>query len=372
MMNPSRTSILCHALLVLAVNSSPANSQTPARQDERTTPPTAERFRSQVERSELRERAIEMLTQLSLSTNPLVRANAIEGLHGAGKRAEDVIRAGLKDDNAGVRFAAAMTAGKLRLKSSAAFVEALLSDPDPRVRAGALYALWALGKQTDPTPLGEFLMDPDPRIRSEAARVVGLMGNQSALPMLKSAAAEADRRNRLMGTLGDQQAMLERLFQLQVAEAMTRLGDAGASDAIRAALYPSGREGLESCAFAAHLLGELREERAAAELVDLVEQATPETAGNQDIRQRSFVQPKEVRLAAATALAKMGFRDGTYVSQAYASDPDPATRVQVTFLHSASGRPADLASLATMMDDPDEMVRAAAAAGVLAAGARTQ
>jgi HEAT repeat protein len=75
-----------------------------------------------------------------------------------------------------------------------------------------------------------------------------------------------------------------------------------------------------------------------AELVDLVEQATPETAKSQDYRQRQFVQPKEVRLAAATALAKMGYRDGLYVAEQFRADEDPAVRAQAAFLFAAGAR----------------------------------
>jgi HEAT repeat protein len=260
-----------------------------------------------------------------------------------------------------------MTVGQLKLRGSAAFVEPLLEDPEPRVRAAAIYALAQCGRNPDPSALGTMLMDNDPRIRSEAARIIGLLGNASAIPMLKSSAAEADRRNRMMGGASDQQFQLERIFQLQVAEALSRLGEPNASDPIRASLYPTGREGLEAAAFAAQLLGDLKVERAVAELVDLVEQATPETAKSQDYRQRQFVQPKEVRLAAATALAKMGYRDGLYVAEQFRADEDPAVRAQAAFLFAAGARVPELPALESMMDDPSPVVAVAGASAVLKA-----
>lgn len=340
-------------------------TDAPASPDASQATAEAERFRSQVARSALRERAIELMVEATLSNDPLSRANAIEGLQPAPKRAEAVVRAGLADENPGVRFVAAMTVAQLKLKSSVAFVEPLLSDTDPRVKAAAIHAMWACGKRPDPSPIGEMLMDPDARIRGEAARITGLMGNPTAIPMLKSAAAEADRRNRQMGGASEQQFQLERLFQLQVAEALARLGEPSATDSLRAALYPTGREGLESAALAAQMLGDLKEQKAAAQLIDLVEAATPETARNTDVRQRQFVQPKEVRLAAATALAKMNYRDGVYVAQSLAADPDPAVRAQTAFLLATGGTTADLAVLERMMDDPVEMVRVAASASAL-------
>lgn len=332
-----------------------------------TGKPLDDRFRSQVTRSQLRERAIEMLSKAVLDPSPLIRANALEGLQSAPKRAEAAVRAGLSDENAGVRFVAAMTVGQLKLKTSSAFVEPLLADPSPQVQAAAIYAMAQCGRNPDPSPLGSMLMDSDARVRSEAARIVGLLGNPSAIPMLKSAAAEADRRNRMMGGASDQQFQLERVFQLQVAEALSRLGEPNASDPIRAALYPQGREGLESAAFAAQLLGDLKVEKAVAELVDLVEQATPETAKNKDARQRQFVQPKEVRLAAATALAKMGYRDGLYVAEQFRADEDPAVRAQAAFLMSQGARIADIPALEAMLDDPSPVAAVAAAAATLKA-----
>lgn len=350
-----------------ADGSKPAAKPDPAGTADQGDKSASDRFRSQVSRSQLRERAIELLSKAVLDPSPLIRANALEGLQSVPKRAEAAVRAGLSDENAGVRFVAAMTVGQLKLRSSAAFAEPLLQDSEPQVRAAAIYALAQSGKNPDPSALGSMLMDNDPRVRSEAARIIGLLGNASAIPMLKSAAAEADRRNRMMGGANDQQFQLERIFQLQVAEALSRLGEPNASDPIRASLYPTGREGLEAAAFAAQLLGDLKVEKAVAELVDLVEQSTPETAKNKDASTRQFVQPKEVRLAAATALAKMGYRDGLYVAEQFRADADPAVRAQAAFLLAAGARVPELPALESMMDDPSPVVAVAGASAVLKA-----
>lgn len=342
----------------------PAGQEPPAPTAGKPSDPS-DKYRSQVVRSNLRERAIEVLTTSTLLSDPQVRANAIEGLQAVPKRAEAAIRAGLGDENAGVRFSAVMSAAQLKLRTSLAFVEPLLADPDPRVRAGAIYALACAGQPVDPSPLGTMLMDPDARIRGEAARIVGLLGNPSAVPMLKSAAAEADRRNLQSGGASELQFQLERVFQLQVAEALARLGEPNGTDPLRAALYPTGREGLESAALAAQILGDMKEEKAVAQLVDLVEQATPETQKVTDPRQRVFVQPKEVRLAAATALAKIGYSDGLYVGQALLTDPDPSIRVQAAFLLAAGGRGTALPGLEALMGDSAAVVRVAGAASAL-------
>lgn len=354
------------AAIAEARQDSPAKTPAPARAPG-AAPADAQRFRDAVERSQLREKALDMLVAAVLSADPLARANALEGLHAAPKRAEDAVRAALTDDNAGVRFVAAMTVGQLKLRQSAPFVETLLNDSDPRVRGAAIFALVKCGKQPDQTSLADMLQSDDPRIRSEAARLVGFIGNPSAAPMLKAAAADADARNRqLYGpNPSEQRFQLERLFQLQVAEALVRLGEGTALDSIRAALYPSSREGFESAAVAAQILGGLKDEKAAPMLVELIEQTVPGSPPAADPRQREYVQPREVRLAAAMALAQMNFPDGVYVAEMYEKDADPAVRAQAAFVFGAVGRASDLARLETLMSDEVEMVRISAGASVL-------
>lgn len=345
--------------------SAAAHAQSPAAP---TPPATPDQLAPQVARSQLRERAIALLVNASVDREPLIRANAIEGLHAAPARVEDAVRSGLNDENPGVRFVAAYTVGKLELRKSAPFVEPLASDPDPRVRAAVIFALIACGRDIDPSPLGEMLQNDDPSIRAEAARILGEIGNKSAIPMLKSSAATADSRNksRYGGAMDERLIQTERVFQMQVAEALARLGDPQAADSLRAALYPASREGFESAAFAAQILGTLRDQRAVAQLVDLVEQVVPGTPEGRDVRQRQFLQPKEVRLAAAGALAHMGHADGVYVAESYLADPEPAVRAQCAFVLGEGRRRQDLATLESLMtSDPSPMVRVAAAAAAL-------
>lgn len=329
--------------------------------------PAADPFASQVARSQLRERAVEVLVKATVDREAVLRANAIEGLHEAPGRVEDAVRAGLSDENPGVRFVAAFTVGKLALKKSAAFVEPLLADSDPRVRAAAIFALTACGRTVDPTPLGDMLRDEHPLIRAEAARIVGEMGNRSAVPMLKSAAATADDENskRYGGGMDEQRVQAERVFQMQVAEALVKLGEAESSDALRAALYPASREGFESAALAAQILGTLKDQRAVAQLVDLIEQVVPGSPAGGDPAGKQFLQPKEVRLAAAGALGQMGFPDGQYVGVMYLSDADATIRAQAVRVLGECQR-AELARLASAMaEDPSPLVRVSAAAAVL-------
>ena len=63
----------------------------------------------------VRARAISILEQASVSPNPRLRANAIEALMYAPKtKLNKAVRAGLVDENLGVRFVAAMMVGEAK------------------------------------------------------------------------------------------------------------------------------------------------------------------------------------------------------------------------------------------------------------------
>jgi len=320
------------------------------------------RYVSLVEQSRLRERCIDLLLASAASENPLLRANAIEGLSNAPTRIEPVIRSGLVDENAAVRFVATMSAGRLRLRSMSRRLWQLRNDSDPRVQAAALFALVQVGESVDLSPLAQFLAHPNPQVRAEAARVLGELGNPSASAMLKAAAARpAPTSAKSDGT----SRIAEQLFQLQVAEALVKLGHRGESDAIRAALYPPAREGFEAATLAAQILGAVHDERAIGQLVDLIEQRVPGTGESDDPRRDQFLQPPELRLATARSLAQMGYPGGLYVGQTYAHEPNPVLRSQAAFVLSQAGGQPQIAELAEMLDDPSPIVQVAAAASIL-------
>lgn len=348
---------MCACLIgaLIALAGTPIASSTLAQASAQTE--DISRFADAVERSQLRERALDVLAQAAFDTNPGIRANALEGLESTPSRLEPIARAALSDQNLGVRFAAAMMVGRTPLPKSAPFVRPLLSDPDERVRLAAIYALASNGQPVDQNPLARALKHADPRVRSQAAFILGEIGNESAAPMLREAA-----KSRETGS-----PSLERLFRLQLAEALVKLGDRQAIDSLRAALYPSTREEFESAVLAAQAIGELRDEGSAAQLVNLVEQLAPgaEQDATRDPAQRRYLQPKELRLAATIALAKMGYADGVYVADMYAGDPVPAVRAQTTFLYAEIGTLESLAKLEGMLDDASPLVRVSASASAV-------
>jgi len=300
---------------------------------------------SAVEMSTMREDALALLLEAAASENPQMRANAIEALSAAPSRAADAARAGLVDDNLAVRYVSAMTCAELRDRSLRPAVEALLDDPSPVVRAAAIGASIRLGGNADPSPLGQLLMGSgDPRKRAQAAFILGEIGDPSALPMLRDAA----RRSPQTATLAEL-----RLLRLQIAEAMAKLGDPTAIATVRAALYPSRPEELEAAALAVQILGEINDRRSVDQLIYLIERSGVDR------------MPAEVRLAAAAALAKLGERGGGFVADEYADSDQDVLRAQAAAVYGELGGPENAGKVRGLMDDPDPLVRVAAAAAAL-------
>lgn len=299
-----------------------------------------------VQASRIREQAIEILEKSAQSEDPQVRANGIEAAMIAPQRLMILIETGLRDPNPGVRNVAAMAVGKARLASLAEKCRPMLSDPVPQVRASAIFALAVNNKAVDRTPLAEMLLsDPSPWVRRHAAFILGEIGDRSAMTLLRAAAHQGDK------DLPSEQA---RSYQLQIAEALIKLGDNDARQAVRAALYPSRPEDLESAALAVQIIGQVKDRDAIDQLIYLSEYRNSQ----------GQMYPAEVRLGIAQALSGMGIRGGSFIADEFKASPTPALRAQAAFVYGYVGK-AQLATLEAMMADPDPTVRIAAAAGVL-------
>jgi len=300
-----------------------------------------------VESSIAREDAIDLLVKESRADAALIRANAIEALERAPGRLGEAVQRALHDPNEGVRTVAAMVVGRGRLEDMAIAVDPLLHDPSPFVRASAIYALRRCGRRVDPTPLAGMLLEhPNARVRAHAAFVLGELGDRSALPLLRTAAISPAPR----ATPGER-----RLFELQVCEAMVKLGEEGELQTIRAALYPSRPEQLETTALAVQIIGEVGDRGSIDQLIYL---SAYQGKGQQEM-------PAEVRLAIADTLAKLGLREGTFIADQYAGSEIDAVRAQSASVYGRTRQPENLGKLQRMMADPSGIVRVAAAAGVL-------
>lgn len=319
-------------------------------------------YGDEVVRSVLRERALSVLEEALVSEVALFRANALEGMRWAPTRLRDAVEVGLVDENAGVRFAAGMIAGDVRLLGVREELEGLLEDEDKRVRMAGMYGLRRLGDGVSLTPLASYLSDRAAPVRRQAVFVLGELGDTSAIPLLRDA-------GRLAAAAGgrDRTALDESLMRLSVAEALLKLGDQGMGSVVRSALYPGTREDVEASVLAAQIIGEVGLRTAIGQLVSVIEQPVPGGSATGDPREREYLWPIEMRLASALALAKMGELGGVFVADlAFDSERD-AVRGQAAFVYGWAGREIDLAKLELLMEDESGLVRVSAAAGVLRA-----
>ncbi len=298
--------------------------------------------------SELRERALDELDRAVKDTDPAVRANAIEAYSLAPARAEPVVAAALRDPNEGVRSVAAMVVGETAMSGQSGALRPLVNDRSPYVRASAIYGLARTGGQVDPSPLSNMLLgDPSSRVRSHAVFILGELRDRSAAPMIRQAAATPIPRASEIET---------RLFQLQAAEALVKLGDDSRMEPILAALFPATPQDLEATALACQILGELGHKPVVGDLNNL--------AGEQD--RTGNRMPAEVRLAAAGALAKLGRTHGvSWIADEFAKDPAQVLRAQAASVYGDLRDPASLAKLEPMLSDGSGLVRVSAAAAIL-------
>ncbi len=323
--------------------------QKPPAQPTRVVQPPATQTASlpPLQAADMRERALDVLEQAARDDNPQIRANAIEALSSAPTRAGAAVSAGLRDQNEGVRSVAAMVAGRAKLKHLAPSLHTLLSDKSPYVRASAIYALSNMGEPVNPTPLGLILFsDPSPRVRSHAVFVVGELGEKSALPMIRTAASTPIPRA---------SQVENRLFQLQAAEAMVKLGDDTRLEPIIAALFPASPEDLEATALAAQILGQLGHKPVVNDLNNL--------AGGSYMGGK---MPAEVRLAAASSLARLGRpQNVALVADEFRANEAQVLRAQAASVYGELKDQSQLAKLEPMLKDGSGLVRVSAAAAIL-------
>lgn len=302
-----------------------------------------------VERSRLRELAIDELMRLATSEDAQVRANAIEGLIPAPARLEVVLPAALADENAGVRTVAAMAVGKAKLEDVAPAVEPLVRDSSPFVRAGAIYALRVNGRQVNPGPLGGMVtQDPSPRVRAHAAFLLGELGDKGTSAMLREA-AQLDVARASPAEM--------KVLGVQIAEALVKLGDDEQLHTIRAALYPASPAELDATVLAVQVLGQLEDRASVGQLQNL--------ATMRD--QSGATMPTEVRLAVWGTLGRLGVSvDAAEVAQVLERGSEPQ-QIQAAWALGEIGGGTAVRRLEERLGQGPERVRVAVAAAMLRA-----
>lgn len=286
----------------------------------------------------VRERAVELVLAGSRSENPILRANAIEAMQPLPERALPLAQLGLEDENAVVRFTALVCIGKLKFPGMGEAAMRHLGDASPSVRAAAMFAAKACGQDVDISAMAMMLRSSNPGLRANVAMLLGLLGDASAAPMLENLANSPMRRV---------SAVRQSLTRLQIAEAMIRLGDEGALDALRAGAYSQFDE---VRVLAVSAMGKLGDQRMASAFRKMLQQP-----------------PIELQLAAAEALARQGDDGGLPVMLAGTESQIVPVRAQAAFGLGLVKKPEAAQALVLLLDDEAEQVRLSAAASILQA-----
>jgi len=325
--------------------------------------------------AEHEDRAIREVLEAARSDDPQLRAQAMEAIQPRPKRALPLTQIALEDENPAVRFAALVTIGDLRLAALGDNAARLQDDPDPSVRAAAMYAAHACGKDSNMNELPRLLGSDDATVRANAAMVLGLMGDRSAIPMIREIAQRPMRRT---------SPVRETLVRLQFAEALAMLGEEQEIEVIRAAMFSPE---YEVRVLAVLMLGRLQDRSMTRAMIGFLDETPIELklAATQALAQMGVEAGRPVALAAATydgaAVARQAEafirqnKDSPYVPTYRQMLGDPAAqqriatlaRGQAAFALAELGGPDATAALVGLLDDPDPGVRLAAAAGVLKA-----
>ena len=296
--------------------------------------------------TELRQAAIDQLMRMTSDESPEIRANAIEALSPVTSQVEPVVALALTDPNPGVRTVAVLVAGRSNLSSLAPTIRGMLNDESPFVRSGAMFALGSFGDESNLTELSILLLEnPSIRVRSQAAFVLGELGEPTAIPMLNQASSVP---------VPNASVIEKKIFRLQIAEALFKLGFSKSIDTIRAALYPSRPDELEATALAVQIIGQIRDEASIDQLIYLSD------------AESDMPMPAEVRLGVASALAEMGHREGSFIADEYFDSQIDSIRAQAAGVYGKTNNRGNLGRLEILMiNDPSALTRVAAAGAIV-------
>ncbi len=289
---------------------------------------------------EHRIKAGEQVLASARSSDASLRANALEAAMDLPEHAGELLSAGMKDENQAVRFVALTVMGKLRLSSLVPEARVHVRSENESVRAAALFALRRCGVKVDISPMAGMLASPSATTRGNIAMLLGLMGEPSAIPMLRELAQV---------NLPRASPAQERIVRLQIIEAMLRLGDDTVIDAMRA--YAAYAPEDEIRVAAVMMVGELNDRRFEKAIEPLVESP-----------------PMELQLAAAGTLARFGREDGLSVAMKAAEASSPMQRTQAALTLGLFKNVVAARQLTKMLNDPEEVVRLAAASAILKYG----
>jgi HEAT repeat protein len=279
----------------------------------------AEAARAQIERS--------LNDQSETSVTPRVHAIEAVANLSAMQDAPQVIAA-LDAPEAIVRFAAAMTCGRMRLAQAHDKLLSLAEDPDFNVRIAVRFALHRLGDTHLSHDLERYARDPRKEIRANTALVLGYLQEPSAVRVLRPMRLDP-----------------EPLVREQAAAALWRLGN---------------EQGLDD------LIGLTVSRYPDDQMLALLALAQPgDRRVRQHVRDGLTADWLEVQLVAARAMGMLGSDEGYAIAAKAAGSSDARQRFMAATALGAIGRPDSQPILRRLLADDYESVRIAAAQAIL-------
>jgi HEAT repeat protein len=325
---------VCLVVIFAAVTGCPPSKPTVRDILPPAPPPAVPRSQETALNPALRQSARDVLVAGLAGTDELTRAHCLEAVAEVaetdphGPDYTPAVLAAFGDSSELVRFSAALTIGRLKIKSAHRLLLADLLDPSFKVRVADHYALHMLGDKRYSHDLEAYSKNPDATVRGATAEVLGLMEEPSATKILLPMRRDTDVRVRQ-----------------QASEALWRLGNEdGKSDlvALTVSSYADDR--------GIGLLG---------------------LAARKDPDARKFIVGSltsywlEVNLVAARALGMLGSDEGYTIAVEAANDPEPRNRLLVALALGAIGRSDSQPILAKLLKDKNAAVRVAAATAIL-------
>jgi len=330
--------ITCFALISLLITGCTPQAKGPTDKEQWTArqipapkePPAPPPVRAERLDPALQAAARKELETALASSDPLIRANAIEALqNGEGARAKGHYLSGLKSNDPPVRFASAMAIGQLRITEAADHLRRMINDSDPLVGIGVRYALHRLGETQYTKDLQQTARDPSRDLRGATAVVLGMLGEPTAARILRPMLRDPEDGVRI-----------------QAAEALWRLGQ---------------EDGLKSLVAAS-----------ASGYVDLQCVALLGLAAPRDRRVLGHVRAgltadfPEAQLVAARAAGQLGSDMGYAVAADLVKSADPRQRMLAAMALGAIGRSDAQTMLGGLLREKDApVVRLAAAQAIL-------